>query len=125
MSGSLFCATMLFQKRLVIPLSATTLFGKGNYMPHIQFGLTLPSPRQLPRADYLATIQRSLELATGHFDSIWFTDHLQYENALILEGSTALTYWGALYPQFSFGHAVLCQSCRYPRRRVGRNAPDR
>ena len=46
-------------------------------MSHIQFGLTLPSPRQLPRADYLATIQRSLELATGHFDSIWFTDHLQ------------------------------------------------
>ncbi len=90
------------------------IFQKGNYMPHIQFGLTLPSPRQLPRARYLATIQHSLELATGHFDSIWFTDHLQYENALILEGWTALTYWGALYPQFSFGHAVLCQSFRNP-----------
>jgi alkanesulfonate monooxygenase SsuD/methylene tetrahydromethanopterin reductase-like flavin-dependent oxidoreductase (luciferase family) len=83
-------------------------------MSHIQFGLTLPSPRQLPRADYLAAIQRSLELATGHFDSIWFTDHLQYENALILEGWTALTYWAALYPQFSFGNAVLCQSFRNP-----------
>ena len=83
-------------------------------MPRIQFGLTLPSPRQLPRAEYLVTIQRCLELATGHFDSIWFTDHLQYENALILDGWTALIYWAALYPQFSFGHAVLSQSFRNP-----------
>jgi len=105
---------MPFHRRLIIPLSATALFEKGNHMPHIQFGLTLPSPRQLPRADYLATIQRSLELATGHFDSIWFTDHLQYENTPLLEGWTTLTYWAALYPQFTFGHAVLCQSFRNP-----------
>ena len=36
-------------------------------MPHIQFGLTLPSPRQLPRADYLAAIQRGLELCHRAF----------------------------------------------------------
>src|SRR5215472_9358199 len=108
------CATMPFQGCLIVPLSAAALFEKGNHMPHIQFGLTLPSPRQLPRADYLVAIRRSLELAAGHFDSIWFTDHLQYENALILDGWTALTYWAALYPQFSFGHAVLSQSFRNP-----------
>ncbi len=83
-------------------------------MPRIQFGLTLPSPRQLSREDYLAAIQQSLELASGHFDSIWFTDHLQYGNSSILEGWTALTYLAALHPQFTFGHAVLCQSFRNP-----------
>ncbi len=83
-------------------------------MPRIQFGLTLPSPRQLSREDYLAAIQQSLELATGHFDSIWFTDHLQYGNSPILEGWITLTYLAALHPQFTFGHAVLCQSFRNP-----------
>ncbi len=83
-------------------------------MPRIQFGLSLPSPRRMSRQDYLASVQKSLELVTGHCDSVWFTDHLQYDNAPILEGWTILTYLAALHPQFTFGHVVLCQSFRNP-----------
>ena len=83
-------------------------------MARIQFGLTLPSPRTMSQQNYLASVQKSLELVTGHFDSVWFTDHLQYDNATILEGWTILTYLAALYPQFTFGHVVLCQSFRNP-----------
>ncbi len=83
-------------------------------MARIQFGLTLPSPRKMANKDYLANVQLSLELVTERFDSVWFTDHLQYDDAAILEGWTAITYLAALYPQFSFGHVVLCQSFRNP-----------
>jgi len=64
--------------------------------------------------DYLANVQLCLELVAGRFDSVWFTDHLQYDDAAILEGWTAIAYLAALYPQFSFGHVVLCQSFRNP-----------
>lgn len=83
-------------------------------MARIQFGLSLPAARRMPREAFLAGVQQSMELVTGHFDSAWFTDHLQYDDAPILEGWTMLTYLAALYPQFTFGHAVLCQSFRNP-----------
>jgi alkanesulfonate monooxygenase SsuD/methylene tetrahydromethanopterin reductase-like flavin-dependent oxidoreductase (luciferase family) len=83
-------------------------------MARVQFGLSLSSPRRMSHQDYLASVQKSLELVTGHFDSVWFTDHLQYDNAPILEGWTILTYLAALHPQFTFGHVVLCQSFRNP-----------
>lgn len=83
-------------------------------MPRIQFGLSLSSPHRMSHQDYLASVQKSLELVTGHFDSVWFTDHLQYDNAPILEGWTILTYLAALHPQFTFGHVVVCQSFRNP-----------
>jgi len=41
-------------------------------------------------------------------------DHLQFGDADILEGFTALTYMAALRPQLKFGHTVLCQSFRNP-----------
>ncbi len=83
-------------------------------MARIQFGLTIPSPRKMANKDYLANVQLSLELVTERFDSVWFTDHLQYDDSAILEGWTAINYLAALYPQFSFGHVVLCQSFRNP-----------
>lgn len=83
-------------------------------MARVQFGLTLSSPGRLSQPDYLARVQKSVELATGHFDSLWFVDHLQSSDAPLLEGWTALTYFAAMYPQFAIGHAVLCQSFRNP-----------
>jgi alkanesulfonate monooxygenase SsuD/methylene tetrahydromethanopterin reductase-like flavin-dependent oxidoreductase (luciferase family) len=83
-------------------------------MARIQFGLTLPSPRKMANKDYLANVELCLELVKGHFDSVWFTDHLQYDDSPILEGWTALTYLSSLFPQYSFGHVVLCQSFRNP-----------
>lgn len=85
-------------------------------MSRIQFGLSLSSG---PRSDaqlqtYMDDVRTGLELMKGAFDSVWVVDHLQYENNPILEGWTALTYLAALYPEFDFGHAVLCQSFRNP-----------
>jgi alkanesulfonate monooxygenase SsuD/methylene tetrahydromethanopterin reductase-like flavin-dependent oxidoreductase (luciferase family) len=59
-------------------------------------------------------LNRALELVSGHFDSAWFVDHLQFGDMDMLEGFTALAYMAALYPQLRFGHTVLCQSFRNP-----------
>jgi len=66
------------------------------------------------RATYLADVRRGLELVRGHFDSAWIIDHLQWAEADSLEAWTALTYMAALYPDFHYGHAVLCQGFRNP-----------
>jgi alkanesulfonate monooxygenase SsuD/methylene tetrahydromethanopterin reductase-like flavin-dependent oxidoreductase (luciferase family) len=66
------------------------------------------------RATFVADLNRALDLVAGHFDSAWMVDHLQFADADVLEGFTALTYMAALHPQLKFGHAVLCQSFRNP-----------
>lgn len=66
------------------------------------------------RATYVENVNRALDLVTGHFDSAWVIDHLQFGDADVLEGFTTLTYMAALHPQLKFGHTVLCQSFRNP-----------
>jgi alkanesulfonate monooxygenase SsuD/methylene tetrahydromethanopterin reductase-like flavin-dependent oxidoreductase (luciferase family) len=85
-------------------------------MTHIQFGFCMPgdSLDKQRRATFVADLNRALDLVSGHFDSAWFVDHLQFGAADVLEGFTALTYMAALHPQLKFGHAVLCQSFRNP-----------
>ena len=85
-------------------------------MTRIQFGWSLPSgpPEGMSRHAYLEGVQKGFELIKGHFDSLWFVDHLQSDNDPLLEGWTALTYFAALHPEFTFGHVVLCQSFRNP-----------
>lgn len=85
-------------------------------MSKIQFGLVTPSGpyKRLSREEFTAAVDKSLELVAGHFDSVWLTDHLQFEDGPLFEGWTALTYRAAQYPQFKFGHAVLSQSFRNP-----------
>jgi len=85
-------------------------------MSHIQFGLSLPAGARkgMSHEMYLANVRKALEFVTGHFDSAWFVDHLQYEDNQMLEGWTALTYLAALHPQLMYGHAVLAQSFRNP-----------
>ncbi len=85
-------------------------------MTRIQLGFCMPgdSLDKQRRATYVADLNRALDLVSGHFDSAWFVDHLQFGAADVLEGFTALTYMAALHPQLKFGHAVLCQSFRNP-----------
>ncbi|MGH2522378.1 MAG: LLM class flavin-dependent oxidoreductase [Anaerolineales bacterium] len=84
-------------------------------MTSIQFGLIMPADsRDRRRATFVEDLNRALDLVTGHFDSAWMVDHLQFGNADIFEGFTALTYMAALHPPLRFGHTVLCQSFRNP-----------
>src|SRR5215207_7636496 len=85
-------------------------------MPQIQFGFTMPADQldKTQRATYVADLNRALTLISGHFDSAWFIDHLQFGETDLLEGFTALSYMAALHPQLKFGHTVLCQSFRNP-----------
>lgn len=85
-------------------------------MASIQFGLSLINgPRNnMAREPFLRHIRTNLDRVVGHFDSLWFTDHVQFQESPVLEGWTTLTYMAALYPSFRFGHVVLCQSFRNP-----------
>jgi len=85
-------------------------------MTRIQLGFIMPgdSLDKARRATFVADLNRALDLVTGHFDSAWIIDHLQFGDADVLEGFTALAYTAALHPQLKFGHSVLCQSFRNP-----------
>jgi alkanesulfonate monooxygenase SsuD/methylene tetrahydromethanopterin reductase-like flavin-dependent oxidoreductase (luciferase family) len=85
-------------------------------MPPIQFGFTMPADQldKAQRTTFVEDLNRALTLVSGHFDSAWFIDHLQFGDADMLEGFTALSYMAALHPQLKFGHTVLCQSFRNP-----------
>lgn len=85
-------------------------------MTRIQLGFCMPgdSLDKERRATFVDDLNRALELVTGHFDSAWMIDHLQFGDAGVLEGYTTLAYMAALHPQLKFGHTVLCQSFRNP-----------
>ena len=85
-------------------------------MSTIQLGFVLPSESQEKqyRTTRVKDLNNALELITGHFDSAWMVDHLQFGKVDVLEGFTALTYLSALHPTLNFGNAVLCQSFRNP-----------
>src|SRR5687768_11093329 len=88
----------------------------GGGMAQVEFGFTMPADA-LPktgRGSYVEDLNRALELVTGHFDSAWYIDHLQFGQEDILEGFTALSYMAAQHPRLMFGHTVLCQSFRNP-----------
>ncbi len=84
-------------------------------MAHIEFGWYMPAgSKGTQRKAYLAANQQALDIISGHFDSVWISDHLQFGASDVLEGWTALTYFSALYPDLKFGHIVLCQLFRNP-----------
>lgn len=85
-------------------------------MAPVQFGFCIPDvlPVGRRRDPFFADLNRGLELITGHFDSAWSVDHLQFGDAAILEGFTTLSFLAALHPELQFGHTVLCQSFRNP-----------
>lgn len=86
-----------------------------NIMAQIQFGWNVPpGGADLPRQEFLAGIRAGLDTIVGHFDSVWFMDHVQFGTSPILEGWTTLTYLAAQRPELNYGHLVLCQLFRNP-----------
>ena len=85
-------------------------------MSRIEFGFTMPADAldKTRHGTYVDDLNRALEIITGHFDSAWYIDHLQFGASDVLEGFTALSYMAALHPRLKFGHTVLCQSFRNP-----------
>jgi alkanesulfonate monooxygenase SsuD/methylene tetrahydromethanopterin reductase-like flavin-dependent oxidoreductase (luciferase family) len=85
-------------------------------MSPIQFGFIMPEgPRSREqRPAFVQNLNRALDMASGHFDSAWMVDHLQFGDQDMLEGFTTLAYMAALHPRLKFGHTVLCQSFRNP-----------
>src|SRR5438094_2598951 len=85
-------------------------------MARVQLGFCIPADRldKRRRATLVADLGRALDLIAGHFHSAWIIDHLQFGDADVLEGFTALAYMAALHPRLTFGHTVLCQSFRNP-----------
>jgi alkanesulfonate monooxygenase SsuD/methylene tetrahydromethanopterin reductase-like flavin-dependent oxidoreductase (luciferase family) len=55
-----------------------------------------------------------LDRTAAAFDSLWFPDHVQYENNNVAEGWSLLAYALARYPDKLCGHEVLCNSFRNP-----------
>lgn len=85
-------------------------------MSKIQFGISLPSGSRDKglRGEYIANLQKALDVTSGHFDSAWFVDHMQFDDTDLMEGWTAISYLSGLNPQFTWGNAVICQSFRNP-----------
>lgn len=85
-------------------------------MTRVQFGFCMPADKldKPHRGSFTVDLSRALSLVTGHFDSAWITDHLQFGQDDVLESFTTLAYFAALHPQLKFGHSVLCQSFRNP-----------
>lgn len=85
-------------------------------MTQVRFGFVMPADQldKTRRTTYVEDLDRALRLASGHFDSAWIIDHLQFGDADVLEGFTALTFMAARHPKLRFGHTVLCQSFRNP-----------
>lgn len=82
----------------------------------IRLGFVIPveTSGALRRLPSVEEIGRALDLIAGRFDSAWTVDHLQFGDADVLEGFTALTWYAARHPRLRFGNAVLCQSFRNP-----------
>jgi alkanesulfonate monooxygenase SsuD/methylene tetrahydromethanopterin reductase-like flavin-dependent oxidoreductase (luciferase family) len=85
-------------------------------MKPIRFGFVMPGELRDPalRSTYVADVNRALSMIAGHFESAWMVDHLQFDDADVLEGFTSIAYLSALHPALKFGNAVLCQSFRSP-----------
>lgn len=85
-------------------------------MRQVDFGFILPGDNidSRWRNSYVDDVKRALSLISGHFDSAWLIDHLQFGAAGVLEGVTALTYFAGQFAELRFGNSVLCQSFRNP-----------
>ena len=60
-------------------------------MATVRFGFTMPADQldKTRRATYVQDLNRALTLISGHFDSAWCIDHLQFGDADVLDGEVA------------------------------------
>ncbi|GLV54631.1 hypothetical protein KDH_14780 [Dictyobacter sp. S3.2.2.5] len=84
-------------------------------MAHIQFGWCIPfEDGDRSRTEQLTAYQQGLDIISGHFDTAWMGDHVQFGEKSILEAWTAMSYLAARSSTITFGHLVLCQLFRNP-----------
>ena len=84
-------------------------------MSSVQFGWVAPlNNSNLPHKEYLRQTRTVLDLIVGHFDSVWFADHLQVFDLPVFESWTTLSYFAALRPELKYGQLVNCQLFRNP-----------
>lgn len=67
-----------------------------------------------PAPDRLAYYRQLLAIGEGSLSALWVSDHLQKDDAHVLEAWTTATYLAALAPSYRVGHLVLSQSYRNP-----------
>lgn len=81
----------------------------------VDFGLVLPAgPRKDSVNPWLDDLEAVLPSLTGHFKSLWMTDHFMRGEMPVYEAWTVLSYAAACWPQFDLGPIVLGQSYRNP-----------
>jgi alkanesulfonate monooxygenase SsuD/methylene tetrahydromethanopterin reductase-like flavin-dependent oxidoreductase (luciferase family) len=84
-------------------------------MARIQFGWCIPfESGNRSRTEQLTAYQQGLDIISGHFDTAWMGDHVQFGENSVLEAWTAISYLAARTPNITFGHLVLCQLFRNP-----------
>src|SRR5689334_15474217 len=67
-----------------------------------------------PAPDRLAYYRQCLAVGDGALKALWLSDHLQKDEAPVLEAWTTLSYLAALAPSYRVGTMVLGQSYRNP-----------
>lgn len=81
----------------------------------VDFGLVLPAgPPKDTINQWLDDLEEVLPSLTGHFKSLWMTDHFMRGETPVYEAWTVLSYAAARWPQFDLGPIVLGQSYRNP-----------
>ncbi|GHO81997.1 LLM class flavin-dependent oxidoreductase [Dictyobacter formicarum] len=84
-------------------------------MARIQFGWCIPfESGDRSRTEQLTAYQQGLDIISGHFDTAWMGDHVQFGEKSVLEAWTAMSYLAARSSNITFGHLVLCQLFRNP-----------
>ncbi|MFL5733629.1 MAG: LLM class flavin-dependent oxidoreductase [Chloroflexia bacterium] len=71
------------------------------------------TPTKAGRA-LMAANERYIEAIRPHFDTIWAEDHFQWDNRVVVEAVTTLTYLAGRHPGMRYGHIVLGQGYRNP-----------
>lgn len=82
----------------------------------LNFGIAVHwGPRKgMPQLSFLGELDFALPHLGTHVNSLWVTDHFQWDDHPTHEAWTTLTYLAARYPQMRVGPMVLGQSYRNP-----------
>ena len=88
------------------------------HQPTMDFGYNPPTgPRSMEKirpSFFSLDLEKTLNIASNGFKSIWVSDHLNYTDEFRLECWTLLTWIAAKFPQFDLGTIVMCNSFRNP-----------
>ena len=81
----------------------------------VEFGVALlPGPAKGQTSKWINDLDAILPELTGHFKSLWATDHFSWDDKPTYEAWTIMSYLAARWPRFDIGSMVLSQSYRNP-----------